>query len=86
VDDVDYYAAGILEKPKPGSIFGHTFQCVIGEMFFRWKFGDRFFYEFGNQPGSFSLGNVDGFEFMYLGTFLYSLELFDTFFFFDYFI
>jgi len=61
VDDVDYYAAGILEKQKPGSIFGHTFQCVIGEMFFRWKFGDRFYYEFGNQPGSFSLGNVDGY-------------------------
>lgn len=61
VDDVDYYAAGILEKQKPGSIFGHTFQCIIGEMFFRWKFGDRFYYEFGKQPGSFSLGNVYGY-------------------------
>ncbi|XP_015374036.1 PREDICTED: peroxidase-like [Diuraphis noxia] len=58
VNDVDYYAAGILEKQKPGSIFGHTFQCVIGEMFFRWKFGDRFYYEFGNQPGSFTLGQL----------------------------
>ncbi|XP_060870138.1 peroxidase-like [Metopolophium dirhodum] len=58
VDDVDYYAAGILEKQKPGSIFGHTFQCVIGEMFFRWKFGDRFYYEFGKQPGSFSLDQL----------------------------
>jgi len=56
VNDVDYYAAGLLEKSKPGAIFGHTFQCVIGEMFFRWKFGDRFYYEFGDQPGSFTLG------------------------------
>ncbi|VVC25042.1 Hypothetical protein CINCED_3A001808 [Cinara cedri] len=58
VEDVDYYAAGLLEKRKPGSILGHTFQCIIGEMFFRWKFGDRFFYEFGNQPGSFSLDQL----------------------------
>lgn len=58
VDDIDFYAAGMLEKPKPGAIVGHTFQCVIGEMFFRWKFGDRFFYEFGDQPGSFKIGNV----------------------------
>lgn len=56
VDDVDYYAAGLLEKRKPGSILGHTFQCIVGEMFFRWKFGDRFYYEFGNQPGSFGSG------------------------------
>jgi len=58
VDDVDYYAAGMLEKARPGAILGHTFQCVVGEMFFRWKFGDRFYYEFGDQPGSFSLGNA----------------------------
>lgn len=57
MDDIDYYAAGILENSKPGAILGHTFQCVVGEMFFRWKFGDRFYYEFDNQPGSFSLGN-----------------------------
>jgi len=57
VDDVDFYAAGLLEKLKPGSSMGHTFQCIAGEMFFRWKFGDRFFYEFGNQTGSFHLGN-----------------------------
>ncbi|XP_060870430.1 peroxidase-like [Metopolophium dirhodum] len=51
--DVDFYVGGMLEKLKPGSSLGHTFQCISGEMFFRWKFGDRFFYEFGNQTGSF---------------------------------
>lgn len=59
VDDVDFYAAGMLEKPKPGSIFGHTFQCVIGEMFFRWKFGDRCYYEFGNQSCSFTSDQLE---------------------------
>lgn len=63
VDDIDFYAAGLLENAKPGSLFGHTFQCVIGEMFFRWKFGDRYYYEFGDQPSSFSLGNVERFFF-----------------------
>jgi len=63
-DDVDLLVGGILENPQPGSILGPTFQCIIGEMFFRWKFGDRFFYENGNQPGSFTLG-------MYLVTFAY---------------
>lgn len=56
-NDVDFYVGGLLEKLKPGSLLGHTFQCISGEMFFRWKFGDRFFYEFGNQTGSFRPGN-----------------------------
>ncbi|XP_029342588.1 peroxidase-like protein 3 [Acyrthosiphon pisum] len=30
VDDIDYYVAGMLEKPKPGSLLGHTFQCDVG--------------------------------------------------------
>jgi len=58
VDDIDYYVAGLLEKSKPGSLLGHTFQCVVGEMFFRFKYGDRYYYEFGNQIGSFKLGNL----------------------------
>jgi len=58
VDDIDYYVAGLLEKSKPGSLLGHTFQCVVGEMFFRFKYGDRYYYEFGNQIGSFKLGNI----------------------------
>lgn len=56
VDDIDFYAAGILEELKPGATSGHTFQCIMGEMFYRLKFGDRFYYEFGNQTGSFTLG------------------------------
>lgn len=56
-NDVDFYVGGMLEKLKPGSSLGHTFQCISGEMFYRWKFGDRFFYEFGNQTGSFRPGN-----------------------------
>lgn len=66
VNDIDLYAAGILEKHKPGASTGHTFQCLLGEMFYRWKFGDRFFYEFGNQPGSFSLGRLKIFVYVFI--------------------
>lgn len=59
VDDVDYYVGGIFENKKPGSVLGHTFQCIVGEMFYRWKFGDRFYYEFGNQTGSFNLDQLN---------------------------
>ncbi|XP_022170134.1 peroxidase-like isoform X2 [Myzus persicae] len=59
VDDIDYYVAGLLEKSKPGSLLGHTFQCVVGEMFFRFKYGDRYYYEFGNQIGSFKLEQLN---------------------------
>ncbi|XP_022162140.1 peroxidase-like [Myzus persicae] len=58
-NDVDFYVGGMLEKLKPGSSLGHTFQCISGEMFYRWKFGDRFFYEFGNQTGSFRPDQLD---------------------------
>ncbi|XP_060871134.1 peroxidase-like isoform X1 [Metopolophium dirhodum] len=59
VDDIDYFVAGMLEKPKPGSLLGHTFQCDVGEMFFRYKYGDRYYYEFGNQIGSFKLEQLN---------------------------
>lgn len=73
VDDVDYYVAGLLEKSKPGSMLGHTFQCVVGEMFFRLKYGDRFYYEFGHQMGSFKLGNLYSYNMAIRNYYYYSL-------------
>ncbi|KAK7576086.1 hypothetical protein V9T40_012372 [Parthenolecanium corni] len=46
VDDIDYYVGGLMEKPLPDATLGQSFACIQAESFFRWKFGDRLFYEF----------------------------------------
>nr|ATU82497.1 venom peroxidase [Lethocerus distinctifemur] len=54
VNDVDLFVGGVLEVPVPGGMTGPTFQCIISQQFSRWKHGDRFFYEHGNQAGTFT--------------------------------
>lgn len=59
VHDIDYFVGGSLEKKYPGSLASKSFQCVVAKAFFRYKFGDRFFYEFGGHPGAFTLEQLD---------------------------
>ncbi|KAK8376103.1 hypothetical protein O3P69_008672 [Scylla paramamosain] len=54
VDDVDFFVGGMSEKPVSGGLLGWTFLCVVGDQFARLKKGDRYFYDLGGQPGSFS--------------------------------
>lgn len=54
VDEIDLFVAAVAEKPLPGSILGQTFVCLVGDQFARLRRGDRFFYEEGNQPSSFT--------------------------------
>lgn len=56
VSDVELYVGGVLERPVTGALLGPTFQCIVGEQFRRWRNGDKYFYEHGNQPGSFTSG------------------------------
>lgn len=56
VDDIDLYAGGLVESHLPGSMLGPVFSCIIADQFARLKEGDRFFYEHGGHPNSFTPG------------------------------
>jgi len=45
-----------LEDKVPGSMLGPTGSCVIADSFYRFRNGDRFFYDVKDQPGSFTPG------------------------------
>jgi peroxidase len=62
VDDIDLFVAGLQEARLPDALVGHTFNCIIGDQFTRLKKGDRFFYDLGGQPHSFTPGS---FQFAY---------------------
>lgn len=55
-DDIDYLVGGMLERIIPGTLTTPSFRCVLGEGFFRYKAGDRFFYEYDTAPGAFTPG------------------------------
>lgn len=59
VDDIDLYIGGLTERHLPGSMLGPVFSCIIADQFARLKEGDRFFYEHGGQPHSFTPGKID---------------------------
>jgi hypothetical protein len=55
VEDIDLWSAGVSEKPLPGSMVGPTFGCLMAKQFHNLRFGDRFWYENGGWPSSFTL-------------------------------
>ncbi|XP_069702687.1 salivary peroxidase/catechol oxidase-like isoform X3 [Periplaneta americana] len=54
VDEIDLFVAAVAEKPLPGALLGQTFVCLVGDQFARLRRGDRFFYEEGGQPSTFT--------------------------------
>lgn len=59
VDDVDLLVAALLEKPCSEGMVGPTARCIISDVFYRTRYGDRFFHDVENQPGSFTQGVLD---------------------------
>ena len=56
VNDMDMYIAGLVERPiSSDALIGPTALCLIADQFVKTKKGDRFFYDVGNQPSSFTL-------------------------------
>lgn len=56
VNDIDLHVGTLLEVPEEGSVVGPTSRCILSDSFFRYKNGDRFFYDVQGQPGSFTPG------------------------------
>jgi len=56
VNDIDLMVGLLLEKHSEGAIVGPTARCIIADGFYRFKAGDRFFYDVQGQPSSFTNG------------------------------
>jgi peroxidase len=55
VEDIDLFIGMTQEIPtEKDALVGSTFLCLIGDVFARVRFGDRFFYDNADQPGSFT--------------------------------
>ena len=58
-EDVDLTVGGNLEVHVAGALAGPTFLCILTEQFYRTRVGDRYFFENGNNEGSFTRGQLN---------------------------
>ena len=56
VDDIDLFIGLLGEWAVKGGLVGPVTSCIMADQFSRLRDGDRFFYENGGQPNSFTLG------------------------------
>lgn len=53
-EDVELTVGGALESHVAGALAGPTFLCILTEQFYRSRVGDRYFFERGDNEGSFT--------------------------------
>jgi len=58
-DEVDLYAGGVAERHFPDALLGPTWWNIVGYQFQQLKRSDRYFYDLGDMPHSFSLAQLD---------------------------
>jgi peroxidase len=49
VDDIDLYTGGLSEYPLPDGVVGPTFAYILARGFRDWKYGDRWYFENGQD-------------------------------------
>jgi len=54
-EDIELFTAGVSEIPLKNRLIGPTFSCIIGRQFHNIRHGDRFWYENGGEPSSFTI-------------------------------
>lgn len=56
--DIDLFV-GLLLETKNGVYAGPVTTYIMEEQFYRYKYGDRFFYAFANSANPFTEGNFE---------------------------
>ncbi|KZC12704.1 Peroxidasin [Dufourea novaeangliae] len=59
VQDIDLVTGALSEETMSDSVLGPTFLCLLGRTFRNIRFGDRYWYENANTPGSFTLNQLE---------------------------
>ncbi|UXI20227.1 cell growth-regulating nucleolar protein [Sarcoptes scabiei] len=59
VEDIDLYIGGVSERHFIDASIGPTFGCLVGIQYYHLKFGDRYYYEHGDQSGSFTIAQLN---------------------------
>ncbi|XP_026823507.1 chorion peroxidase-like isoform X2 [Rhopalosiphum maidis] len=59
VEDIDLIVGALLEPLVDDGMVGETARCIIADGFYRIRYGDRFFFDVQDQPGSFSTEQLD---------------------------
>ncbi|KAE9538939.1 hypothetical protein AGLY_005521 [Aphis glycines] len=59
VEDIDLVVGALLEPNVEGGMVGETARCIIADAFLRIRYGDRYFCDVPDQPGSFTQEQFD---------------------------